>query len=131
MIQLKFDIDPVAKARPRLGKYGNTYTPAKTAQFENLIGYMARVQLRQLNAMAPLAGALKLKLRFFIMPPKRQARNFPTVKPDWDNFSKSLCDALNGIVWFDDAQIVKAEVEKLYDWTTKKGRIELVVEEIT
>ena len=37
----------------------------------------------------------------------------PTTKPDWDNYAK-ICDALNGIVWVDDALVVKGFVEKLY-----------------
>lgn len=37
----------------------------------------------------------------------------PTVKPDLDNTLK-LCDALNGIVWRDDAQVVTATGRKIY-----------------
>jgi Holliday junction resolvase RusA-like endonuclease len=36
------------------------------------------------------------------------------VKPDWDNVGKIVCDALNGVAWHDDAQIVDAHVEKRY-----------------
>ena len=39
---------------------------------------------------------------------------FPGKKPDWDNIGKIICDALNGIVWKDDAQIVDGRVVKLY-----------------
>lgn len=38
----------------------------------------------------------------------------PTVKPDWDNVGKIVCDALNGIAWHDDAQVTQATVRKLY-----------------
>jgi Holliday junction resolvase RusA-like endonuclease len=37
----------------------------------------------------------------------------PCVKPDHDNLAKSL-DALNGIVWGDDKQIVFSRVFKIY-----------------
>lgn len=37
----------------------------------------------------------------------------PTVKPDWDNIAK-LTDALNGVVWADDKQVVTAAVRKVY-----------------
>ena len=37
----------------------------------------------------------------------------PTKKPDWDNFAKAV-DALNMIVWVDDAQIVDGRVKKIY-----------------
>jgi Holliday junction resolvase RusA-like endonuclease len=37
-----------------------------------------------------------------------------TGRPDFDNFAKIGCDALNGIVWADDSQIVEARIVKLY-----------------
>jgi Holliday junction resolvase RusA-like endonuclease len=39
---------------------------------------------------------------------------FPTGKADWDNYGKQVSDALNGIVYVDDAQIVRGTVEKHY-----------------
>jgi Holliday junction resolvase RusA-like endonuclease len=38
----------------------------------------------------------------------------PIKKPDWDNVAKSICDAINGIVYIDDTQIVDAHVTKVY-----------------
>ena len=38
----------------------------------------------------------------------------PDKKPDWDNISKNICDALNGIAYYDDKAIVDGEVHKLY-----------------
>ena len=38
----------------------------------------------------------------------------PSVKPDIDNFIKIICDALNGIVWIDDKQVVQVNAAKLY-----------------
>lgn len=38
----------------------------------------------------------------------------PTVKPDCSNVVKGLEDALNGILWHDDSQIVKLTVLKNY-----------------
>lgn len=38
----------------------------------------------------------------------------PDKKPDWDNISKNICDALNGIAWPDDKAIVDGQVHKLY-----------------
>jgi Holliday junction resolvase RusA-like endonuclease len=41
-------------------------------------------------------------------------RLFPVVKPDWDNLGKMLSDALNQVIWSDDAQICEAHVYKRY-----------------
>ena len=38
----------------------------------------------------------------------------PTKKPDADNILKIIADALNGIAYADDKQVVTAEVQKLY-----------------
>lgn len=127
MIKLKFEIDPVPKGRPRLGKYGNVYTPPKTAQFEKMVGFMARAQLSQLRIASVLLGPLELISRFYLIPPKRCPRKLPTVKPDLDNLQKAIMDSLNEIVWKDDAQICISRAEKIYDWTAVKGWIEIVV----
>ena len=39
---------------------------------------------------------------------------YATKKPDWDNIAKVICDALNGIAWVDDSQIVSGTVAKYY-----------------
>src|SRR5690606_194541 len=38
----------------------------------------------------------------------------PCVKPDIDNFVKAALDALNGVVFADDKQVVRVEAEKRY-----------------
>jgi Holliday junction resolvase RusA-like endonuclease len=38
----------------------------------------------------------------------------PTAKPDVDNLAKGVCDALNGIVYRDDAQVVDLRSIKFY-----------------
>lgn len=44
-------------------------------------------------------------------------------KADWDNFHKLSMDALTGIVYLDDSQVVKATVTKRYD--KQRLRIEI------
>jgi Holliday junction resolvase RusA-like endonuclease len=39
---------------------------------------------------------------------------FPTSKPDGDNYAKIAGDALNGVCWVDDSQIIMWQVLKLY-----------------
>lgn len=43
----------------------------------------------------------------------------PTVKPDWDNIGKIVCDALNGVAYDDDKVICQAAVYKQYSETPK------------
>ena len=47
-------------------------------------------------------------------------------KNDWDNFHKLSIDALTGIVWRDDSQIIKATVLKLYDKDKPRINIDII-----
>lgn len=49
-------------------------------------------------------------------------------KADWDNFHKVSMDALTGIVWNDDSQIMEATVSKYYD--KARPRIEIDILEL-
>lgn len=50
--------------------------------------------------------------------------HLPGKKPDFDNIGKICCDALNGIAFHDDAQIVDGRVIKLY---AEQPRIEVEI----
>lgn len=38
----------------------------------------------------------------------------PLKKPDADNIAKIICDALNGVAYKDDTQVVELRVRKIY-----------------
>jgi Holliday junction resolvase RusA-like endonuclease len=119
---------PIAKGRarsrivyPRKGTpFISFYTPAETVSYERAL---ARVGKTAMRARAPLDGALKVTVTAYMPAPpswsgvkraKAMAGEIrPSVKPDADNVLKTL-DALNGIVWIDDAQIVDAQIIKTY-----------------
>ena len=52
--------------------------------------------------------------------PKKFANNvfnkkiLPLSPPDVDNVAKIVCDALNGVAFFDDRQVCKLNIEKYY-----------------
>jgi Holliday junction resolvase RusA-like endonuclease len=110
---------PVAKGRPKFGN-GHAYTPRRTRNFETDLAWAAKVAM---HGHPPIEGALKVEvLAAFPVPASwskiKQARALagilrPTGRPDIDNVLKAA-DALNGIVWRDDAQIVTAQITKRY-----------------
>ena len=51
----------------------------------------------------------------------------PAVKPDCDNIAKNICDALNGVVYPDDKQIVHLLVTKQYTTGAERAEIEINV----
>ena len=59
-------------------------------------------------------GAIRVELDFCLIRPKSSKREYPTVKPDLDNYIKSVLDAMNGIILKDDSQIVSIEASKKY-----------------
>lgn len=116
--------EPVAKGRPRFAKRGafvTTYTPEKTRDYELKVSCEAR---RSMGDRAPILGPVGIKIDLMIGIPqswskKKRLQAFsgeirPTSKPDWENVCKALCDALNGIAWVDDSQVVEATVTKQY-----------------
>lgn len=123
--------EPCGKERPRLGKHGNVYTPSKTAAYERSLGWAAKIAMK---GQKPLLGPLMVTVTAFMgIPPSwpHSARMTalgglirPTRKPDWDNVGKIAADALNGIAYVDDSQIVTATVSKVYA-ATPALRIEI------
>lgn len=111
------------KGRPRFAKYGNfvkTYTPADTASYENLIKLQFKNSCGDWYSETPL----KMTITAIHGIPKSTSKKDrekmlnnelkPTKKPDADNIAKIICDALNGIAYKDDTQIVELEVKKIY-----------------
>lgn len=115
--------EPRGKGRPRAttmrGKV-RTYTPVETVNYEAALRMAAQVSM---GARPILEGSLTVDVVAEFAPPasmgKRKAAQAlngfirPTKKPDADNIAKML-DALNGVVWRDDAQITTLTVSKRY-----------------
>jgi crossover junction endodeoxyribonuclease RusA len=55
----------------------------------------------------------------FQKPASAKRRDFPTVKPDSDKLVRALLDALTGIAYEDDAQVVDVIVTKRYGAESK------------
>lgn len=124
---------PVAKARPRVGKWG-TYTPEKTVNYENLVKMSYIEAYRQEDL---LQGDLKVTINFYFSIPKSTSKKKKELmlngeimhnkRPDIDNCIKSITDALNEIAYKDDNQIVMLEASKYY---SDEPRTVVFIEEI-
>lgn len=124
---------PLGKQRPRVLKNGHTYTPDKTVNYETLVR-----QLYIENYFGKkLEGPIKAVVTAYMYIPKSESKKrkrkmlkneiLPCKKPDWDNIGKIITDALNGLAYEDDKQIVDARVVKLYG---DRPRVEVELEEI-
>jgi Holliday junction resolvase RusA-like endonuclease len=113
--------EPKGKGRPRFVRAtGRTYTPQRTASYEACLRHEAALAMA---GRPPLAGAVRVAVAAYFgvpqsWPQKKRAAALagslrPTTKPDWENVAKML-DALNGVVWIDDKQVVSGLIEKHY-----------------
>lgn len=103
------------KERPRKGRYGGMYTPKMTVEYEQHI----RDSLPPMpDCFEPLAGPFQLLLRAYVYPTKKFKEEFPDAyyywgTPDIDNIEKVVLDALNGVLFVDDAQCVSVVKTKI------------------
>jgi len=94
--------------------------PKESRSYKQYVGLVARQ-----NAPIKLyEGALDVRLKIYRQIPKSMTKklrklsiagiNRPVVNPDIDNYQKAIFDALNGIIYKDDSQIVDLNVSKFY-----------------
>lgn len=65
----------------------------------------------------PIDGPVVLQVTFELARPKTVKREYPSVAPDLDKLVRAIGDALTGIVWVDDSQVVN-----LHAWKRYSGR---------
>lgn len=121
---------PKGKARARTvrtrGGQTFSYTPDGTVLYENLI----KISFSQ-TGERPFRAEEYLRVTIMAYYPvpkstsKKKATEMvagyirPAKKPDIDNVVKSILDALNGVAYHDDTQVVAVFAEKFYSDTPR------------
>ena len=62
----------------------------------------------------PFEEPIALEAHFRLIRGKTVKRIFPTVPPDLDKLIRGVMDAGTGIIWLDDAQVIKITTSKSY-----------------
>lgn len=115
---------PVGKGRPRVSTRNGivrNYTPEKTRSYESTVAHEAHLAM----AGAPLfEGPVGVVITALMQSPAKPSkalrealaldRAWHTGRPDGDNIIKAANDAMNGIVWRDDAQVARCSFAKKY-----------------
>lgn len=127
---------PQHKRRPRFSSakgFVRTHSDPKQKQAEMTIQAIAQ-QHKPKSGL--LAGPLTATLYAYFAIPKSTSKKrkrmmaagaiYPTVKPDADNIAKIYLDALNGIIYGDDKQIVQCSIHKRY---AADPRVEIIISE--
>ena len=111
---------PKPLQRHRMTRGGHSYDPTANKFHKQAVQADALAAMRGKPASAiPRQGPLAIEAVFTFLRPKSapKSRTMPEVKPDIDNLVKLLLDALNGVVWRDDAQVVQLVARKVYGET--------------
>lgn len=132
---------PQGKARARTfysqsaGRH-MSHTPDRTVLYENLIKDQFLNHADGFYMERGIPVTLRIVARF--LPPKSTAKKkqqqmlegeiLPLKKPDMDNIVKVVADALNGVAYHDDTQIVFTVAKKAY--SAVEG-LDITVEEYT
>jgi Holliday junction resolvase RusA-like endonuclease len=135
MIQLTIDGEPVAQGRPRFSTrngFVRAYDPQKSRSYKERVRLVAFDKIKQ-----RLMGPIKMTVDIYRGIPKswskvkqtqaEQGYLKPTLKPDVDNYVKAIKDALNGIAYVDDSQVVVLFISKYY---SREPRVEIQIEEV-
>lgn len=115
----------IAKQSFRYTRDGRKYTDKEVNGYANWVRLcFERAYPEHLPSMF-FEKPLKVHIQAFFEIPKSYSKKKrelviagkirPTVKPDTDNISKNIKDALNGIAYPDDKQVVSEMIEKFYD----------------
>lgn len=129
--------DPVAQGRPRFSRqdgFVKAYDPAKSRDYKSYVRLIAA----QNAPVTPVEGAIEFSLRIYRAIPKgmpkykreaaKEGRLRPVTKPDVSNVLKGVEDALKGVWYKDDSQIVGYGV--LGKWYDERPRIEIMMREL-
>lgn len=118
--------DAVPQGRPRFG-HGRTYDPPKSRKYKEKVRCIARCNAPE----SPTTHAVRLTLVIYRGVPKSWSKRKaaqaitdkirPTTKPDVSNVLKGIEDALNGVWYEDDSQIV--EYGKIGKWYAEEPRV--------
>jgi Holliday junction resolvase RusA-like endonuclease len=124
MFILEIPGDPVPQKQTQfVRKTGIAYNPSKSSQDR------IRWCVRPYAPSEPLACPVSLKISFYFEPPKstsgirrRQMLNgviHHTKKPDADNCAYLITNALKGIFYVDDSQIIDLSISKRFGSPSK------------
>jgi len=117
LLSLTVPGDPLSKQRPRWNlKTATPYTPGETRHREASIAALARSQRTELS-VDPM-GLFALRVGFYLKGNQRR---------DVDNMLKLVADALTGVIWQDDSQVVEVFGFKVPADQPREARTEIAV----
>ena len=124
-IKMALPFVPTAKGRPKfrvIRGHVHAFTPAKTKDFEYRVReyYKGAAGGCKFAKGVPISVSIEFGMPIPLSTSKKRTEEMirgtikHAIKPDLDNLTKSILDALNEVAWHDDAQIVELHINKRY-----------------
>lgn len=137
MIKFTVPGEPYGQARPRFsaanGKV-HTYNTDESRNYKTQVKLIAQAETKKQEWTFAESEGVGMNVYAYMSIPKSETKKFhaaavagdirPTKKPDVDNIFKAVSDALNGVIYKDDKQIIHSRVEKYY---SDEPRVEVEV----
>ena len=123
--EILFEVEgaPVAQGRPRFAKKNlkqRPFDPPESRHYKMLVAHTAKQHKPAELITGPVILYIDVCKPLLKSFSKRQTEAavrrevLPIGRPDVDNYAKGIKDALNGIMYKDDSQIVELNVRKYY-----------------
>ncbi len=114
ILTLEYNIRPLAHQSFRIGRNGIKYKPKKVKDYQNIIQILTIEQLPKDFNIIPSGSTIFVNyIEYIYAYPKsmakykREKKQFKTTKPDLqDNLNKAFFDALEGLIYEQDQNIV-------------------------
>lgn len=129
--------EPCAQGRPRFstaGGFVRAYDPAKSRNYKAYVKAVCAEEAKNQGWLFNTDLPLEVEIIAGLSIPSSKSKKFkqaaaegvekPTKKPDVDNIAKTVTDALSGVIYKDDKQIVNLTVAKIY---SKRPGVSVVV----
>lgn len=137
-IKFTINIPPHPQERPRFRRVGNfvqTYDPPNSKAYKKKVENVARLYAPS----TPIDSPIKINMTFFMPIPKSKSKawkrrallglELPDRKPDNDNLAKAILDAMNEIIYKDDARITDLNLKKRYSDVPRTEVV--IIEQVT
>lgn len=138
MTTITFEVPGLPQGKTlKARRLGGIVSDGKTMKRERSIKAIGGEAWRMAGRRSVETGPFKVEIIVRRRPPASSSKALknamlqgmvrPTQKPDYDNIAKTVGDALNGVIWRDDSQIVEGSVSKQYaEWDGTEVKVTLL-----
>jgi Holliday junction resolvase RusA-like endonuclease len=112
------------------GAVVTTHDNPKTRNWQGRVASAAADAAQAAGWPLVVAGAVSVEARFTLLRPlsvSLRRRPYHVVKPDLDKLLRAVGDALTGVLWRDDAQVVTWLAAKRYAESGERARVDVWV----